>query len=128
MSAVVEKLKVDLEHGCWTAEYLLAHCEGYRVESNEGKLGYVEEVVWAPDGSEPLALRVRTGFDERGLITIMIEGVLELHPNGELIVVRAPTGRTEPLETNGSSARPKERASIPGRESRSAPAVEFSAR
>lgn len=76
MSAVM----TDLEHSCWTAEYLLAHCERYRVESNEGQLGYVEEVIWAPDGSEPLALRVRTGFGEGGLVTIMVGDVLELHP------------------------------------------------
>ena len=116
MSAV----KVDLEHSCWTAEYLLAHCESYRVESNEGQLGYVEEVIWAPDGSEPLALRVRTGFGEGGPVTIMVEDLLELDPIGERIVVRAQTGRAEPLETHGSSARPKERARIPRRESRSA--------
>lgn len=116
MSAV----KVDLEDSCWTAEYLLAHCERYRVESNEGKLGYVEEVIWAPDGSEPLALRVRTGFGSGGVVTIVVEDVLELHPNGERIVVRAQTGRAKPPETHGSSARPEERARIPRRESRSA--------
>jgi len=116
MSAV----NVDLEDSCWTAEYLLAHCERYRVESNEGKLGYVEEVIWTPDGSEPLALRVRTGVGSGGPVTIMVEDVLELHPKGERIVVRAQTGRAKPPETHGSSARPEERARIPRRESRSA--------
>ncbi len=90
MTRVVEK---PTEHSCWTANHLIAHCEGFRVESNEGKLGYVEEVVWAPDGSEPLALRVRSASGERGLVTMVLEGVLELHPNSELIVVRAPTRR-----------------------------------
>jgi hypothetical protein len=39
---------VGPEYRCWTAEYLLAHCESYRVESADGKVGYVEEVVWSP--------------------------------------------------------------------------------
>lgn len=92
MTRVVVKPK---EHSCWTANHLVAHCEGYRVESNEAMLGYVEEVIWPPDGSEPLALRVRSASGERGLVTTMFEGVLELHPNSELIVVRAPTGRAK---------------------------------
>ena len=92
MSRVVEKPK---QHSCWTANHLIGHCEGYRVESNKGTLGYVDEVVWAPDGSEPLALFVRSASGEQGL-TMMFEGVLELHPNSESIVVRAHTGRAKP--------------------------------
>lgn len=122
MSAVT----ADLEHSCWTADHLLAHCEGFRVESSKGTLGYVEEVVWARDGSEPLALHVRTGFGERGLVTLVIEDVLELHPKGERIVVRAQTGRAAPLETHGPAARPKARRRITKR--RSPPSVELSAR
>lgn len=96
MSHVVEK---SIEHSCWTANYLLAHCEGYRVESNEDMLGYVEEVVRAPDGIEPLALRVRRVSGERGIFTMGLESVLELHPNSELIVVRAPRARAKSCST-----------------------------
>jgi hypothetical protein len=31
-------------HSCWTKEYGLLHCEGYRVAGPRGPLGYVEEV------------------------------------------------------------------------------------
>lgn len=71
----------------WTVEHLLAHCEGYRVESPEGELGYVEEVVEAPDRGAPLALRVRIGCSD--LIEIVVEDVVELRPQGERILIRA---------------------------------------
>lgn len=93
MSAVAGKLKVDLGRSCWSADCLLAHCEGYRVESAAGKLGYVEEVVWTPGHkwsrpySEPAALRVS---GEHGRFTIPIEDVCELHAEGGWIVAHAP--------------------------------------
>ena len=88
MSAIM----VDLEHSCWTADYLLSHCERYRVESSEGGLGYVEEVVRSSDDDEPVALLVRTDPGDRSLVAVPIEDVLELHPDGERIVIREPIG------------------------------------
>jgi hypothetical protein len=93
----VGKVEVSQEHSCWTADYLLGHCEDYRVESKEGRLGSVEEVVWSPDGSEPLAFRVGTGYQGEGLVTIAMEDVIELHPDGEWILVRAPRAVPAPL-------------------------------
>jgi len=159
--------------------YWLAHCEGYRVDSPDGRVGVVEHVRLAPDSgrlellracgvpklrtdteseaiyrwnrilapqqglrlfrssrSGPHAAsrlrwriptmrqvarpstalsscatrsrktngptcRVRTRLRRGGLVTIMVEDVLELHPNGERIVVRAQTGRAELPETHG---------------------------
>lgn len=103
MTRIVEEPN---EHSSWTASYLLAHCEGYRVESNEGELGYVEDVVCAPDGSAPLALRVRSAAGELRDITLISEGVVELHPNSELIVVRAPTGDAGGLAGAESISKP----------------------
>lgn len=71
----------------WTLEHLLAHCEGYRVESAEGECGYVEQVIWKPDGSKPAALLVRVGCAEP--IEIALDDVVELRPQGERIVVEA---------------------------------------
>jgi hypothetical protein len=87
VSAVVESL--EQEHGCWTKEYWLCQSEGYRVESDDGHLGYIEEVVWAPDGSYPLALRVRAVSGERDVITVTTEDVLDVCPLVERILVRA---------------------------------------
>ncbi len=92
--AVAEEPKADLGHSCWSADYLLAHCEGYRVESDQGRLGYVEDVVWGPGSrgqphSEPVALRVSGRY---GRLTIPVGDVRELHAEGEWIVARVPAG------------------------------------
>lgn len=87
MGGVANKPKVDLGRSCWSADYLLGHCESFRVESVAGRLGYVEEVVWAPDGSKPIALRVSNA---RGCLAIPIANVRELHADGEWLVARAP--------------------------------------
>lgn len=78
-------MKVDRERTCWSSPYVLAHCEGYRVESSEGTLGYVEEVVSGRRGCSP-ALRVRTCAAKPGLATLALEDVLEVNPHLELIV------------------------------------------
>jgi hypothetical protein len=78
------------ERTCWSTEYLLAHCEGYRVESAQGTLGHVEDVLQDPSygvWGEPVALRVRT---DTGVLTVPIEDVLELYPNEKRVVVRRP--------------------------------------
>ncbi len=73
-------------HTCWTAEYLLAHCERYRIATPERVLGYVDEVILRPDGRRAAALLVRTEGAKR--VAIPVEDVLEVHPSGERIVVR----------------------------------------
>jgi hypothetical protein len=79
---------VESEHRCWNTAYLFAHCEGYRVESDEETLGYVEEVVSSTDGSEPLALRV---VGDGGRVMVTLGDAIALHPDGETIVVQSPS-------------------------------------
>jgi hypothetical protein len=43
-------------------DYLLAHCGGFCVETADGTLGYVEEVVCKRSGWPPTEVRVRTGY------------------------------------------------------------------
>jgi hypothetical protein len=71
----------------WTDAYRLEHCEGFRVDSDEGCLGYVEEIVWSEDGSAPLALHVRRGFGAGGLVVVPVADVVALSPDGGSIVV-----------------------------------------
>jgi hypothetical protein len=122
MMSAVSAVKVDLEHSCWSVAYLLAHCEGFRVESSEGTLGYLENVVWARDRSQPVAFRVQTGSSEEGVVTLAIDDVLELDPNGERLVVRARAGRSEPPTMRAGALR--SRTSMRCREARLEPGPE----
>jgi hypothetical protein len=75
------------EHRCsWTREYWFDHCEGYRVDSSSGHIGFVEEVVRTEEG-EPCRLTVRTGHGRDGLLVVAIESVLEFDPDSEHILV-----------------------------------------
>ena len=74
-------------HECWTRTYCLEHCEGYRVETSEGCIGYVEEVVWDPGREEPTTLLVRKSHDACGLAEVPIAQVSEVRPEAEEILV-----------------------------------------
>ncbi len=43
MATVLRKTSAP-GHPCWTDDYGLRHCEGYRVVGPRGHVGYVEEV------------------------------------------------------------------------------------
>ena len=101
MTTTVERL--EEEHDCWTDGYWLRHAEWFRVESDEECLGYVEEVVWAPDRVEPLALRVRTRDGESGVVIVMMEDVLDVRPRAERILSRRPPRRS-PRSPGSASA------------------------
>ncbi len=79
-------------HCSWTPDYWLAHSEGYRVDTPEGHLGFVEEIVHTSDG-EPCALRVRTGFGPGGLVRVPLSAVRDVEPAAESLVVRGTTER-----------------------------------
>ena len=73
---------------CWTEEYLLAHCENFRVDTETGEHeGVVDHVVWSDDGFEALALVVSAPCRSRPAIIVPLRYVTELHPEGERIVL-----------------------------------------
>jgi hypothetical protein len=109
--------RVDSSHSCWTTDYLLAHCEHYRVESADGPIGYVERVIRSADGRVPLRLAVRACGAE-GSLMVAIEDLLELHPEGERIVVRRPSRERTSPEPRRAAA-PKPTAQRPRRDGRS---------
>jgi hypothetical protein len=63
----------------------LRGCDGFRVESADGLLGWVEE-TWFEPGREPTALAIRTIDGRRGLM--VSEEVVAVVPESELIVAR----------------------------------------
>ena len=69
--------------------YWLAHCEGYRVDSPDGRVGVVEHVRLAPDSGRPELLAVRSGlFVPRSLLVPAdrVEGVV---PRERRVILRS---------------------------------------
>jgi hypothetical protein len=69
----------------------LGRCEGFRVESERGRIGYVEEVLFSSEWGPPEFLRVRGGRLGQLRLVITIDEVQAIFPREELIVVRRPT-------------------------------------
>jgi hypothetical protein len=86
----------------------LAGCEGFRVESPEGMLGWVEE-TWLGAAGEPVALAIRTVDGRDGLL--VAEDVEAVAPESEFLSMRARTRllelelpRVETASSNGLAA------------------------
>ncbi len=70
---------------CWTDEYWLTRCCGFRVSAPDGHVGYVEEVLLASEGTSPAALVVR---GERAILVPARE-IAEVLPGEERVVLRS---------------------------------------
>jgi hypothetical protein len=71
--------------------YWLCRCEGFRVDSPEGRFGLVEAVMFRVRPDEPDALIVRAGVLARRLALVPVEDVADVLPRRERIVLaRAP--------------------------------------
>jgi hypothetical protein len=86
----------------------LAGCEGFRVESPHGLLGWVEE-TWIGPGGEPAALAVRTIDGRDGLLlaedvdlVVAESELLLIHSGTRLLELEPP--RVEGLTGNGLAA------------------------
>jgi hypothetical protein len=86
----------------------LGGCEGFRLESREGLVGWVEE-TWLDSSSEPVALAIRTIDGRDGLL--LAEDVDHLDPDSELIDMRSGASlleleapRVDSASSNGLAA------------------------
>lgn len=84
-----------LEERLGSRYYWLGQCEGFRVDSPEGRFGLVEAVMFRTRPGEPDALIVRAGVLGRRLVIVPIEDVEDVMPRRErLVLSRVP-------DTNG---------------------------
>jgi hypothetical protein len=67
----------------------LRHCEGFRVESPGGSLGFVEEVIFTRAGDEPQALVVVGGLSARQRWVVPVGDVTAVRPRRELVSVES---------------------------------------
>jgi hypothetical protein len=77
----------DSDLAYWSDEYWLGHCEGFRVDSPEGRVGVVEAVMGEED--EPAALAVRGGLFMLRTVFVPIDEVASIDPRAERIVLRS---------------------------------------
>lgn len=66
--------------------YWLAHCEGYRVDAGNGRVGFVEEIR---DGRVPM-LVIRAGWLGRRLLLVPTAEVDFIVPRAQHIWLRSP--------------------------------------
>jgi hypothetical protein len=71
--------------------YWLARCEGFRVDSADGRFGLVEAVMFRTRPDEADALVVRAGVLGRRLVIVPIDDIGEVVPRRKrLVLARIP--------------------------------------
>jgi hypothetical protein len=82
-------------------DYWLGHCQGFRVDSPEGRIGRVEDVLFKTQLQRPDTLLVRSGLLGTRLVAVPADDVEEIAPRKEQIALRR---RLDELHRrNGSS-------------------------
>jgi len=76
--------------------YWLSTCEGFRVDSNDGRVGIVEEVRFSPD-RQPEALAVRTGLLRMRLLLVPVGEVDRIVPRRKRVLLRSAAARSAEL-------------------------------
>jgi hypothetical protein len=72
-------------------DYWLRRCEGFRVDSPQGRVGFVEEVRYASRCDRPDVIAVRVGLLGRLLLVVPVGEIGEILPKEERIVLhRSP--------------------------------------
>jgi hypothetical protein len=79
----------DFRSSVAQSAYSLARCEGFRVDSPTGPVGFVEGIRFVSRIDEPDLLEVRGGRFGRELLLIPIEAVAEVSQDEGRIVIRA---------------------------------------
>jgi hypothetical protein len=83
--------RTSVQHGQtgFDRDYWLAHCEGYRVDAADGRLGFVEAVRRDGSRNGPL-LAVRAGRLGRRLLLVPASEVAFIVPRAEQIWLASP--------------------------------------
>jgi hypothetical protein len=82
-------------------DYWLRRCEGFRVDSPDGRVGFVEEVRYASRVDRPDVIAVRVGLLARLLLLVPVGEVAEIIPGDERIVLHRsprPTATERPQD------------------------------
>jgi hypothetical protein len=100
-------------------DYWLRRCNGFRVDTPEGRVGVVEEVRYASRCDRPDVIAVRAGLFGRLLLIIPVAEVAWILPERKQLVLHGSArstatgrpqdlrGRVQPRGRDGASRRPK---------------------
>jgi hypothetical protein len=66
-------------------DYWLTHCEGYRVDTGRGRLGFVETVILGENPPDDTCLAVRAGWLGRRVVLVPLSSVAFIVPQAERI-------------------------------------------
>jgi len=77
----------EVEPWSFDRDYWLAHCEGYRVDGAEGRIGFVDCVRVVHDRT---ILAVRAGRLGRRILLVPVENVAFIVPRAERIWLQTP--------------------------------------
>jgi hypothetical protein len=69
-------------------DYWLRRCDGFLVDSPQGRVGFVEEVRYASRADRPDVIAVRAGLLGRLLLIVPIDEIAEILPREERIVLQ----------------------------------------
>jgi hypothetical protein len=70
-------------------EYWLAHCEGFRVDSEDGRVGSVDAVRSDPRWGEGRVLAVRAGLFGKRLLFVPLTEIRSILPQERRIILPA---------------------------------------
>ena len=73
-------------------DYWLGHCDGFRVDSGGGRVGFVEEVRGDGDPDVPTILAVRAGMLGRRLLLFTADDVDFIVPRARRVWLRSSAG------------------------------------
>jgi PRC-barrel domain len=80
--------RAALERGP-VSEYWLRHCQGFRVDSADGRIGTVENVRFDSPPTRPQALAVRVGLFGKRLLIVPVSEVKAILPRQHRVLLPA---------------------------------------
>lgn len=87
-ASTVEPRPGSPNRSSYHGNYWLHRCEGFRVDSPQGREGIVEELRFRSNAERPDSFAIRTGWLRRRLIVVPIEQVDEILPRQNRIILR----------------------------------------
>ena len=90
MSTMTQAAPERLPGASFDRDYWLAHCEGFRVDTANGRLGFVTEIR-AGDRPDDALLAVQAGVLGRRVVLVPLDEVEFIVPRAQRIWLHSPT-------------------------------------